>query len=94
MIQGKELDFKTNIELNEVNILLKVIREGRLATILSEASIMGESGVRLDVPSEENTMEGCIHVLKDSYIKNSAREFMRMLCDSDSIRLRAYEWID
>ncbi len=39
-------------------------------------------------------MEGCIHVLKDSYIKNSAREFMRMLCDSDSIRLRAYEWID
>ena len=74
-----------------------MIREGRLATILSEATIMGENGVaavHLDVPSEENTMEGCIHVLKDSYIKNSAREFMRMLCDSDSIRLRAYEWID
>ena len=96
MIQGRDLDFKTNIELNEVNILLKVIREGRLATILSEASIMGESGVtavHLDVPSEENTMEGCIHVLKDSYIKNSAREFMRMLRDSDSIRLRSFEWI-
>lgn len=72
MVEGKAYRINTRIELNEVNILLKLVRESNLVTIVSEATIYGVEGihaVRLDVPGNTYEMEGCIHVLKDSYQK-------------------------
>ncbi|MCM1313129.1 MAG: LysR substrate-binding domain-containing protein [Bacteroides sp.] len=86
--------FKVRIELNEVNILLKLIRESNLVTILSEATIHNEDGVRavpLDVPDYE--MEGCIHALRNAYRKHSALEFIRMLSESNAIKERIRQWI-
>lgn len=86
--------FKVKIELNEVNILLKLIRESNLVTILSEATIHNEEGVHavpLDVPGHE--MEGCIHTLRNAYRKHSALEFIRMLSESNAIRERIRNWI-
>lgn len=76
-------DFKVKIEINNVHMLFKVIRESNYVTILSESTVVDEKGlvaVPLDVP--RNEMEGCIHVLKNSYVKASAREFIRMLGSS------------
>lgn len=94
LINGKDYHFTTRIELNEVNILLKVVKESQLATILSEASIHGEDGVAV-IPLDEplNEMEGCIHFLKDSYQKRSAQEFVRILCESDTIKEKAFNWL-
>ena len=72
--------FKVRVELNEVNILLKLIRNSNLVTILSEATIHDEPGVKaipLDV--EEYEMEGCIHTLKNAYRKHSALKFEERL---------------
>ncbi|MDE6435920.1 MAG: LysR family transcriptional regulator, partial [Muribaculaceae bacterium] len=55
-------DFRIRIELNEVNILLKLIRQTSLVTVLAEDSIYNERDVRaipLDVP--QNEMAGCVH---------------------------------
>lgn len=72
--------FKVKIEINNVHMLFKVIHESNYVTILSESTVVDEKGlvaVPLDVP--RNEMEGCIHVLKNSYMKASAKEFIRML---------------
>lgn len=82
------------IELNEVHILLKLIKQSKLATILSEATLHNETGVKalpLDAPGNE--MAGCIHLLKNAYRKHSALKFIRMLSESNAIRERVREWI-
>lgn len=87
-------ELKIRIELNEVNILLKLIRHGKLATILAEASIHNETGVKaipIDIP--DNEMAGCVHTLKDSYHKRSMQEFIRLLGESAAIRERANAWL-
>ena len=84
---------KVKIELNEVNILLKLIKQSDLVTVLAEATVHNESGVRaipLDIPS--NNMEGCVHMLRDSYHKRSAIEFIRLLKESNAVRQRVRDW--
>ncbi len=83
------------IELNEVNILLKMIRQSNLVTILSEATIHNEPGVKaipLDLPNIG--MHGCIHILKNAYRKQSMIAFIRMLTESNAIKERIRDWID
>lgn len=91
---GFQDKLKVRIELNEVNILLKLIRQSQMVTILSEATIHNEQGVKavsLDMPG--NGMEGCVHVLKNVYRKRSALEFMRLLSESNAIRERLRDWL-
>lgn len=85
---------RVRIELNEVNILLKLLRQSMLVTVLSEASTHGETGVKaipLDIP--ENEMAGCVHTLRSAYHKKSMREFIRMLSESIAVKDRQNAWI-
>lgn len=97
LMSKKAYDFNIRIELNEVNILLKLVRESNLVTILSEATIYGTEGIqaiRLELSDvADYEMEGCIHVLKDSYQKASAKKFVQLLSESDSIKQRAFNWL-
>lgn len=86
--------FNICIELNEVNILLKLIRQSLFVTILAEDSIYNEHDVKaipLDVP--DNEMTGCVHILKDSYHKHSMKEFIRLLSESLAVKQRQNSWI-
>ena len=86
--------FRICIELNEVNILLKLIRQTHLVTVLAEDSIYNERDVKaipLNVP--DNEMAGCVHVLKDTYHKQSMKEFVRLLSESLSVKSRQNSWI-
>lgn len=85
---------RVRVELNEVHILLKLIRQSNLITILSEATIHDEKEVKaipIDVP--ENEMEGCIHMLENSYRKHSTQAFIRLLSESNAIRKHIHEWV-
>ncbi len=85
---------RIRLELNEVNILLKLVRRSRLVTILAQDTIYNETGLRaipLDVPGNE--MNGCVHTLHDSYYKQSMREFIRLLGESLSVRQRREGWL-
>ncbi len=86
--------FNIRIELNEVNILLKLIRQTCLVTVLAEDSIYNERDVKavpLDVP--DNEMVGCVHILKDTYHKQSMQEFVRLLTESLAVKKRQNSWI-
>ncbi len=81
------------VELNEVNILLELIRQSNLVTVLAEATVYNHAGVRsipLILPS--NQMEGCVHLLRNSYRKHSAVEFIKMLKESHAVRARIGDW--
>lgn len=84
---------KIKIELNEVNILLKLIKQSDLVTVLAEATVHNETGVRaipIDLPA--NNMEGCVHMLRGTYHKHSALEFIRLLKESNAVRQRVRDW--
>jgi len=75
-----------SVEINNVNQLLGIVRESNYVTVLSESTIIHERGLRsVRLDCDGNDMEGCIHVLKDAYLKRSAQEFIRMLGESTSI---------
>ena len=85
--------FDVRIELNEVNILLELIKNSNMVTILAEATVYNQPGVKavpIDLPVNE--MEGCVHMLHDSYRKHSAIQFITMLRDSHAVRARQHNW--
>lgn len=94
ILAQRDYRLKVRIELNEVNILLKLIKGSDLVTILSEATIHNEEDVKaipLDTP--ENEMEGCIHMLRNTYRKHSAQEFIRLLGESKAVKERRHNWL-
>lgn len=90
----QQLKLRVRIELNEVNILLKLIRESNMVTVLAEATIHNESGVRaipLELPRGE--MVGCVHTLRAAYRKHSMQEFVRLLGESLAVKERQNAWL-
>lgn len=86
--------YRIRIELNEVNILLELIRQSKLVSVLAEATIHNATGVKaipLDIP--DNEMTGCIHTLKDTYRKRSMQEFIHLLSESLAVKERQNAWI-
>ena len=86
--------FNIRIELNEVNTLLKLIRQTGLVTVLAEDSIYDIQDVKavpIDVPGNE--MTGCVHILKDTYRKHSMQEFIRILTESIAVKRLQNNWI-
>ena len=75
--------------------MLQLIRNSGLATVLAEATVYNERDVKaipLDVPLSE--MDGCVHMLKNSYRKRSAIAFIKMLRESNAVRARAHDWLE
>ena len=86
LIDGKELNFKIKVEVNNVNFIFDLLRRSNLVTILSESTTILQHDMKaVPIDAVDNEMDGCIHLLKDSYMKNSAQEFIRMLSQSTSI---------
>ena len=86
LVDGKDLNFKIMVEVNNVNVIFDLLSRSNLVTILSESTTILQSGMKaIPIDSTENEMDGCIHILRDAYMKNSAQEFIRMLSQSTSI---------
>jgi len=81
--------YKIKVEMNTVYLLFRLVRESNYVTILSESTVVGEHGLKaipiVDTDSPEKEMLGCIHMLKNAYVKNSSKEFVKMLGESTSI---------
>lgn len=92
-LASRPVELDILVELNEVNILLELIKHSNMVTVLAEATVYNQRGVKaipLDLP--RNEMEGCVHMLKNCYRKHSAIEFIRMLKDSDAVMERTHNW--
>ena len=94
VLERYNFNLKARIELHDPDILLNLVRQSNLVTVLAEASIHNERGVKavpIDIP--DNEMVGCVHTLEDSYRKHSMLEFIKMLCESVAVRERINSWL-
>ncbi|MDO4496844.1 MAG: LysR family transcriptional regulator [Bacteroidales bacterium] len=89
IIDNRNYKFESGIESNEVRVLTTLVKSSnKLVTVLSGAAVNSTPGIKslkLDEPGTE--MEGAYHVLKDKYMKRSAREFLKILCENRSYSL-------
>ena len=86
--------FNIRIELDDVNTLLKLVRQTSLVTVLAEDSIYDACDVKavpINVP--DNQMSGCVHILKETYRKHSMQEFIRILTESIAVKRFQNNWI-
>lgn len=86
LTEGRSDALHVKIEINNVQMLLHLIQDSRYATILSASTVINASGLKaIPIDLKGNKMTGCIHTLAESYQKNSAREFIRMVKESTSV---------
>ncbi len=86
LTEDKDLDFRIKMEVNNVDIILGMVRRSNFVTVLSESTVAYVDGLKaVPIDIVGNEMDGCIHLLKDAYMKNSAQEFIRLLSQSTSI---------
>lgn len=82
------------VEINEVNVLLDLIRSTQMITFLSEATLYQKDGlVAIPIDAPNTQMEGCVHTLKKSYRKKAADEFIRILRATNAVMERANDWL-
>ncbi|MGM9705678.1 MAG: LysR family transcriptional regulator [Prevotella sp.] len=86
LIENKDLNFHIKMEANNVSIIFDLLHRSNYVSILSESTVVQEKGLRA-VPINDivDNMEGCVHFLKNSYMKKSAQEFIRIMSQSTSI---------
>ncbi|MCQ2269305.1 MAG: LysR substrate-binding domain-containing protein [Bacteroidaceae bacterium] len=88
MIGNLNLDLNIIVEINEISILMDIVRNSRFITFLSDVTVRQQKGlVTLPIAQDGTNMEGCFHYLKGSYHKRATREFVRMICENQSYRL-------
>lgn len=82
------------VEINEVNVLLDLVRSTQMVTFLSEATLYQKGGlVAIPIEAPSTQMEGCVHTLKKVYRKRAADEFIRILSATDAVQERANGWL-
>lgn len=86
-------EFNVSLEVNGVYSLLDVVESSNLLTILSDATIRDRKALKaiaLDVP--DNEMQGCVHTLKNKYLKRSAEVFIMKLSESLALMELSGKW--
>lgn len=79
--ETKDYKLDIRLEINEVNLLVDVIRGTQMVTVLSHATASHMPGIKTIRLEQSNTsMEGSFHVKRGAYCKNATKEFLRLLC--------------
>ncbi|MCQ2227666.1 MAG: LysR substrate-binding domain-containing protein [Bacteroidales bacterium] len=85
LIEGHNYRFNIGVEINEVNVLLDIVRNSSFVTFLSQATIGQRMGfVAVPISNNGCEMQGSFHYLRGSYHKKSSQEFLRILCSNKS----------
>ena len=89
LMEQKEVHLASKLELNETNILLQLVSTGNFATILSTSAVFGKTrfkAIQLDEPG--NVMEASLLSLKGAYQKAAAKEFVKILLETEAVKRR------
>ena len=89
LTEKEGIELHSSLELNETNILLQMVATGHYATILSTSAVFGKTRFKA-IPLNEpgNTMEASLLRLKDAYQKSAAKEFIKILLETDAVKRR------
>lgn len=94
ILYENNISLEAKIVFNQVTPLLRLVSSHQFATVLSSTAIYkvpGLKSITIDCPNCE--MEGSYHVLKDSYRKEAAKEFIRILIETDVVRKLRGKWL-
>lgn len=82
---AKHLTFRPEIELNEANMLLRLVKMRNWITILAATTVCGQPELKAVPLDEKNcNMQTAFLWVKDSYQKYSAKEFIRMFVEEEA----------
>ena len=88
-VAKQDYHYRVKVEMDTVYLLFRLLRQSNYVTILSESTIVYENGLKAipisDIKSPMDQMTGCVHLLKNSYVKKSANTFISMLGESSSV---------
>lgn len=89
LMEGKGFELSSKLELNETNILLQVVATGNYATILSTSAVFGNTRFKaVHINEPDNVMQASLLSLRGAYQKASAREFIKILLDTEAVKRR------
>lgn len=95
LMEGKDFELKSHVELNETNILLQLVASGGYITILSTSAVFGNNRFKsITIDEPDNVMQASLLRLKGSYHKASAKEFIKILLNTDAVKRRLINWFD
>ncbi len=90
LLRQNKIELDAQLEINEVNMLLKMTRDGRYLTILSLLAAPKDNPKYVVIPLTEsgNRLQASVLQLKGRYRKQSAWEFFKLLCDKAELQHR------
>lgn len=93
IIVGRGLQLDARVQLDQVTPLLRLVKQSKLITVLAGASVAQEKElVAVPIEGDGVRMEGSVHMLKEDYRKEAAKEFVRILSETNMVKQRMTEW--
>ena len=88
MLSTHNISLDIRFELNNLHGILSLVRNSRLATILSgEVVSNADAFAAIPINHPDARMDGCYHYLKNTYQKKSAEVFIDMLKENNAFNL-------
>jgi LysR family cyn operon transcriptional activator len=88
MLSTHNISLDIRFELNNLHGILSLVRNSRLATILSgEVVSNADAFAAIPINHHDARMDGCYHYLKNTYQKKSAEVFIDMLKENNAFNL-------
>lgn len=95
LLEGRDVNLVSKLELNETNILLQMVATGNYATILSTSAVFGKTRFKaLPIDEPDNVMEASLLSLKGVYQKAAAKEFIKILLDTEAVKRRLMDMFE
>jgi len=88
MTEALDRKFDVRLEINDVSVLISLVRNSKLVTVLSSATVAHKSGVvAIPLEGKGTEMQGAFNYRTGSYMKGATREFLRILCENRSLQM-------
>lgn len=88
LLFGQNYNFNVRLEVNDLNMLLDLVRRTDLITFLSAATVKDNPDFcAIDIDHKETEMVGSYHLLKGQYIKVATRAFLKCLIENNAFMI-------
>ncbi len=88
LLFGQNYKFDVRLEVNDLHMLLDLVRRTDLVTFLSAATVKDNPDFcTIGIDHNETEMVGSYHLLKGQYVKTATRAFLRSLIENNAFMI-------
>lgn len=93
ILSKSAVDLDVRVQMDQVSPLLSLVRSGMHLTVLSGTTVELEKDLlAIPIDADGNRMEGSCLMLKEDYRKEAAKEFVRILSETNVVRNLLASW--